>query len=141
LNNQLGLEYVQDIRRLFVYNSSFLTQNKMVSSLLTDCYKPFYFTKIASQPHYLPTSLENMHVFHGDNVIGPKEHWDGFINYLEVLQFLILMCFINVSSLLLRKFATNWFLGLPDNNINSLDAQVEMFSLIDGWKENIVYLF
>jgi hypothetical protein len=31
LNNQLGLEYVQDIRRLFVDNSSFLNQNQMAT--------------------------------------------------------------------------------------------------------------
>jgi hypothetical protein len=63
LNSQLGLESVQDIRSLFVDNSSFLTQSQRDSPRLIDLYKPFDFTNIVGQPHDLPTSLEKMHVF------------------------------------------------------------------------------
>jgi hypothetical protein len=133
LNNQLGLEYVQDIRRLFVDNSSFLTQNQMVSPWLTDCYKPFDFTNIAGQPHDLPTSLEKMLVFHGDNAIGAKEHWDAFMDYVRSLGIAHLDVLYKCFSLSLKKDARNWFLGLPDNSINSLDACRNAF--FDRWLE------
>jgi hypothetical protein len=57
LNNQLGLENVQDLRILFVDNLSFLTQNQMAAPWLTNFHKPFYFTNITSPPHDFPTSL------------------------------------------------------------------------------------
>jgi hypothetical protein len=76
---------VQDIRRLFVDNSIVLNQNQMVSPWLTDCYKPFDFSNIASQPHELPKSLENMPLFHGDNVVSANEHWDAFMDFARTL--------------------------------------------------------
>jgi hypothetical protein len=44
----------------------------MATPWLIDFHKLFDFINIADQPHDLPTSLEKMHVFHGDNAIGPK---------------------------------------------------------------------
>jgi hypothetical protein len=49
---------VQDIRRLFVDSSSFLTHNQMGAPWLIDCYKPFDFINIVGEPHDFPTSLE-----------------------------------------------------------------------------------
>jgi hypothetical protein len=47
LNNQLGIESVKDMIRLFFDNSSFMTQIQMSSPWLTNFYKQFDFTNIA----------------------------------------------------------------------------------------------
>jgi hypothetical protein len=56
-----------------------------------------------------------MHVFHGDNVIGAKEHWDAFMDYVRSLGIAHLDVLYKCFSLSLKKDARNWFLGLPDN--------------------------
>jgi len=133
LNNQLGLESVQDIRRLFVDNSSFLNLYQMAAPWLTDCYKPFDFSNIAGQPHDLPVSLENIPVLHGDNAISDKEHWDAFMDCVGTLEIAHLDVLFKCFSLSLKKDARNWFLGLLDNSIDSLDACKNAF--FDKWLE------
>jgi hypothetical protein len=81
-----------------------------------------------------------MPLFHGDNVIGANEHWDAFMDFVRALSIEHIDVFYKCFALSLKKDARKWFLGLPDNSINSLNA-CKMFSLIDGWKREIVGFF
>jgi hypothetical protein len=81
-----------------------------------------------------------MIVFHGANATSSKEHWDAFMDYVRGLGIVHLDEIYKCFSLSLKKYVRNCLLGLSDNNINSR-MLVEMFSLIDGWKEKTVDLF
>jgi hypothetical protein len=132
VNNQLGFESLQDIQRLFV-DSSFLMQVQMDAPWLTNYFKPFDFSNIAGQPHDMPTSLEKFPLFHGDNVIGAKEHWDAFIDHITTLGVCHLDVIYKCFSLSLKKYARKWFLALPDNSITSFEACQNVF--FDRWLE------
>jgi len=91
VNNQLGFESLKCICRLFVY-SSLLTQVQMATPWLKNSFKSFDFSNIAGQPHDMPNYLEKLPLFHGDNSIGDKEHWDEYIDHITTHR----VCHIDV---------------------------------------------
>jgi hypothetical protein len=76
---------------------------------------------------------KKMHIFHGDNAIGPKEHWDAFMYYVRSIGITHLDVIYKIFSLSLKKDARNWFLGFRNNKINLLDACRNDF--FDRWME------
>jgi hypothetical protein len=112
LNDQLRLEFVKDIRRLFVDNLVVLNLNQMISPWLIDCYKPFDFFNTAGYPHDFPSSLEKISLFQSDNAIGVNEHWDDFMDFVRAISIEHFDVFYKCFALSLEKDARKWFLML-----------------------------
>jgi hypothetical protein len=63
-----------------------------------------------------------MNLFHGDNAISASDHWDAFMDFVRTLEIEHLDVLYKCFSLSLKKDARKWFIGLPNNSINSLNA-------------------
>jgi hypothetical protein len=108
---------------------------------LADAYKPLDFSNITGYPHAMAATTNKILVFHGNNVIGAREHWDAFMEYINDMGIdhldLLLKCF----SLSLKMDATKWFQSLPDHSIDSIEACKNVF--FDKWmeKKDLRFLF